>query len=340
MALALACRGEPMTKYCIGLDAHMKTCTYRVKDHQGNLVDGKTIPSTREDLDLLLLEHPNAAIVLEATTVSRWIYDHLKTNGANVHLIHPVNIRRTLGRKSDNLDAGFLADAFMLGALRECYVPPADIQVLRELARSRTFLVRERTKIMNRIHAKLRGRGITSPTGSIFSKKNRAWLLEQDRVELPHLAQLIDHLSLAIRNTDQDVVAAMKKTPEIQLLESIPGFGPLTSLVMYSEVGDVSRFPSAEHLCAYFGIVPGESQSSEVMHRGRITRRGSSLARYVLVQAAWMHVTHCPASSVTKSHKRLAKRIGKAKAIVATARRLVKVSYHVLRDKRSFKADW
>lgn len=338
-APGVADRGDAMS-VCIGLDAHTKTCTYRVKDHEGNLLGGDTIPSTREDLDLLLLEHPKATIVLEATIASRWIYDHLRESGADVHLIHPVNIRRTLGRKSDDLDAGFLADAFMLGALRECYVPPADIQVLRDLARSRTFLIRERTKVMNRIHAKLRGRGIVNPEGSVFSKKNRPWLLKQDEVEFPHLAQLIDHLSLAIKNTDRDIVQAMMRTPEIQLLESIPGFGPLTSLVLYAEVGDISRFPSAEHLCSYFGIVPGESQSGDVMHRGRITRRGSSLARYVLVQAAWMHVTHCPESSITKSYKRLAKRIGKSKAIVATARRLVKVSYHLLRDKRSFQADW
>ena len=325
--------------YCIGLDAHAKTCTYRVKDHEGNLVAGDTLPSTRQDLDHLLASYPDAAIVLEASSVSRWIYAHLKASRADVHLIHPVNIRRTLGRKSDELDAGFLADAFRLGALRECYVPPPEIQLLRELARSRTFLVQQRTKMMNRIHAKLRGRGIDKPEGSTFAKKNRAWLLDQDP-EFRHLAGLIDHLDAAIKESDHEVRAAARKHQGIQHLMTVVGFGPLTSLVLYAEIGDVARFPSAKHVCGYFGLVAGESQSGDVMHRGRITKRGSSLARFVLIQAAWMHVIHCPESSITKKHKALAKRIGKKKAAVATARRLAKLSYHLLRDKRSFKADW
>lgn len=324
--------------YCIGLDAHTKTCTYRVKDHDGNVVAGDTIPSTREDLDHLLCSFPGSTIVLEASSVSRWIYAHLKENKADVRLIHPVNIRRTLGRKSDELDAGFLADAFRLGALHECYVPPPDIQVLRELARSRTFLVQERTKIMNRVYAKLRGKGITGPTGSAFAKKNRGWLLAQD-AEFLHLAALIDHLGDAIKNTNREIQRAVDENQDIQFLLTVPGFGPLTSLVLYAELGDVTRFPSAKHVSSYLGLVAGESQSGESTHRGRITKRGSSLARFVLVQAAWMHIRHCPDSTLTKSHKALAKRIGNKKAVIATARKLAKLSYHLLRDKRSFHAD-
>ncbi len=323
---------------CIGLDAHAKTCTYRVKDHNGNLVAGDTFPSTRQDLDHLLASFPGATIVLEASSVSRWIYTHLKANKVDVRLIHPVNIRRTLGRKSDELDAGFLADAFLLGVLRECYVPPPDIQVFRELARSRTFLVQERTKIMNRIHAKLRGKGTVKPSGNVFMKQNRAWLLEQEP-EFRHLVGLIDHLNLAVKESDQEIRNAVDTHVGIQCLMTVPGFGPLTSLVLYSEIGCVSRFPSAKHVCGYFGLVAGESQSGEVMHRGRITKRGSRLARFVLIQAAWMHVIHCPESSITKKHHALAKRIGKNKAAVATARRLAKVTYHLLRDKRGFHAD-
>jgi len=222
--------------------------------------------------------------------------------------------------------------------LRECYVPPPEIQLLRELARSRTFLVQERTKMMNRIHAKLRGKGTEKPMGSVFTKGNRPWLLEQD-AEFRHLVGLIDHLDAAIKESDLEIRRAVDDNEAIQHLFTVPGFGPLTSLVLYAEIGDVSRFPSAKHVCGYFGLVAGESQSGESMHRGRITKRGSSLARFVLIQAAWMHVIHCPESSITKKHKALEKRIGKKKAAVATARRLAKVTYHLLRDKRSFHAD-
>lgn len=320
---------------CIGLDAHKKTCTYRVKDRDGKLVASETIPSTAQELDAMLTRFPRAQVVLEASSVSRWVYQHLKQNGADVRLIHPVNIRRTLGRKSDALDAGFLADAFMLGALKECYVPSPDVEQMRELARSRAFLVRECTRLKNRIHAKLRGRGVSPPEGAAFTKANRDWLRNQNP-EFPMLLRLIEHVESEIKRSDEEIRREVEQSKPLQNLMTIPGVGPLTALVVYAEIGDVDRFTSAEHVASYFGLVPGESQSGETMHRGRITKRGSKAARFVLVQAAWMHVSHCKSSSITRSFDVLVKRVGKRKAIVATARKLAKVSYHLLREERGF----
>lgn len=98
----------------------------------------------------------------------------------------------------------------------------------------------------------------------------------------------------------------------------------------------MDRFPDADHLAAYFGLVPGEDQTGESAKQCHITKKGSPLARWLLGQAAWVHVRRCPESSLSKDFKRLAKKKGRRNAIVAVARKLSKVSYHVLKEKRDF----
>lgn len=91
---------------CIGLDAHHRTCTYKAKNENGDLLDEDTIPSTRQALLNLAEQYPGATLVLEASSVHEWIYDLLTDHGMHVVPAHPLNVRRTLGkgRKNDKLD--------------------------------------------------------------------------------------------------------------------------------------------------------------------------------------------------------------------------------------------
>jgi len=104
-------------------------------------------------------------------------------------------------------------------------------------------------------------------------------------------------------------------------------------------IGDISRFRDAEVLCSYFGLVPSTHQSSDVGHHGGITKQGSSMIRHLLVQCAWVHVTCCKESSLTHFYSRLARKKGKNRAIVATARKLVKVIYSMLKDEEPYHVE-
>lgn len=327
----------------IGLDAHAKTCVWVVKDDGANVVDRGILPSTPADIALLAERYPGATVVVEASAVTEWIYDRLAALGMDVFPAHPVNIRRVLGKKSDTIDAGFLVDAYRLGALRPSYVPPKEIRRLRQLARRCAFLTKERTRFKNRVHAILKRRGIRlldDVTGDdvpdVFARMHREELLAVGDPEIPVLLDLIDAITEKREALDAELLEVAETNEDARNLMTIPGFGPLAAVCVYAEVGDVSRFPTAESLCAYFGIVPSEAQSAETRVRGHITRRGPPHVRWILNQASWQHVRQSPRSSITRAHKRTARRAGKKRAVTATSRRLTKVCHSLLRERRSF----
>lgn len=328
---------------CIGVDAHARTCVYKVKDESGSVLGSGTIPSTPAELATLANRYPGATVVLEASGVSEWIYDCLTALGMEVAVCHPANIKRVLGKKNDEIDAEFLVDAYRLKALPLSFMPPNEIRELRQLCRRCAFLTQERTRIKNRIGSKLTRRGVRllddetdEAVPDVFVKKRRAKLLEVPDPEIPILVDLLDAIEKKRRDADADVLAAIARYPDVKYLMSIPGVGPLTALAVYAEAGAITRFDDAEALTAYFGLVPDERQSGETRIRGHITRRGSSLVRWLLVQVSWNHVRLCPESSITKVYRKISKRIGKRRAIVGVARRLAKVCYSLLKEKRDF----
>ncbi len=328
---------------CIGLDAHAKTCVYRVRNEANQDVDGGTIPSTPEDLERLSREYPGATVVVEASGSTEWIYDRLVELKMKPVLCHPVNIRRTLGKKNDEIDAGFLADAYRLGCLPLSWVPPREIRALRQIARRCAFLAEEKTRYKNRIHGILKRRGIRlldeetgEEVGAIFLKKHQAQLRAVSNPEVPCLLETLEHLCEQRSRLDAELEKAVQRFEGVRNLLTIPGFGALTAVGIYAEIGDASRFADADSVAAYFGLVPKESQSGETLIRSHITKRGSPTARWLLNQAAWVHVTSCPKSSLSKDYRRLSKRIGKKRAITTVMRKLAKVSYWLLRENRSF----
>lgn len=328
----------------IGFDAHLRACVYKVKDDFGRLVGSETIPATKEALGDLAKRFQGATVVIEASSVHLWMCDVLAEAGMDVFACHPVNIRRVTGKKNDESDAGFLADAYRLGALPRSYVPPRDVRHLRQLARYRAFLGCERTRVKNRVHGILQRKGVklvdpatSEETTDVFLKRMRSRISEVDDFEIQPLLELVDVLHKKVYVSERFLQAEANRDPRILLLATVPGFGTFTAASLMAEIGDVTRFPNADALASYFGIVPSESQSRETTIRGHITRRGSGLVRGLLNQAAWNHVRTCPESSFTKQYKRLSKRIGKKRAIVAVERKLVKCAFWMLKENRGFK---
>ena len=330
----------------IGLDVHAKNCVYKVKDENGQLIDAGAFPSTPKDATKFAKKHPGATVVIEASGLSEWVYDLFAELGLHPVLCHPLNIRRVLGKKSDEIDAGFLADSYQLGCLPKSWVPPKNIRSLRGLTRRCAFLTENKARIKNRIHASLKRKGIRiiddktdRQAPDIFVKKHRKKLLAVGDPDIDAMLTLLDTYEKLRNIAENELIFASAENEDIGYLRTIPGYGPLVSVGIYAEIGDASRFTHADALGSYFGLVPTESQSGDTHYRGHITRRGSPIARWLLTQAAWTHVKICPQSSISKKYRRLSKRIGKKKAIVAVSRMLLKISYHLLMEKRSFRPD-
>ncbi len=123
------------------------------------------------------------------------------------------------------------------------------------------------------------------------------------------------------------------------LLTPIPGVGRYTALTVSAEIGDVSRFADSHKLCSYAGIVPSMRNSADVVHHGRITKVGSRMLRWILVEAVHTYARYAPDSNIAAFYRRIAKRCGTSKAAVAAASKMLRVIYWMLSEKREFVAN-
>ena len=139
-----------------------------------------------------------------------------------------------------------------------------------------------------------------------------------------------------IAETDMRIKDVIKHDSNAQLLESVPGIGKFTAIVISSEIDKIDRFSDSHKLCAYAGIVPSVRNSADTIHHGKITRRGSNMLHWVLVEAVHTHARYASNSVITKFYKRLVKKRGISKAAVAAASKLLRIIYWMLKYKMTF----
>ena len=122
----------------------------------------------------------------------------------------------------------------------------------------------------------------------------------------------------------------------MKLLITIPGIGLFSAVLIYSEIGDIRRFPDSSKLLVYTGTIPSVRQSADVFHYGHITYQGSKYLRWNITEALHVHMRFDPRSSVSRFYKRISKGKKISKALVAAANKLVKIVYWVLKEKRPY----
>ena len=144
----------------------------------------------------------------------------------------------------------------------------------RQLLRGRAFLVRERTRLKNRIHGHLMAENLVAPGSDLYGKGGRAWLAAAPlstvlRAQTQRLLTLHDALTVEIEGLDADVKTAAKGNPVVKQLTTMPGVGVFSALVLPAEIGAITRFHSSRELAAYAGLVPTtRSSGGKTAHGG------------------------------------------------------------------------
>jgi transposase len=366
--------------HCAGLDVHKKTvvAAINVPDGQsGQRKEVRTFGTMTSDLLTLsdwLLSFGVTHVAMESTG-EYWkpIHNILEEN-FEVLLVNARHIKQVPGRKTDVMDAEWIADLLRHGLLRGSFIPPVGQRELRELTRHRTNFVRERATLVNRIQKTLESANIklASVASNVMGVSGRAMLeaiitgtanatemaglakgrLREKREQLdkalegrvkPHhrfvLSELlcqVDNLDETIARFDAEIEKYCRPFEEaVELLDTIPGVARRIAEVIVSEIGsDMQRFPTAGHLAAWAGVAPGNNESAGKRYSGT-TRHGDRALTVALVLAA-----HAAARSrktyLSAQYHRLAGRRGKKRAIVAVAHSILVIAYHLIQRKEPY----
>jgi transposase len=303
---------------------------------------GERLASVRIDNDPMTLaaqiakagEHPQ--VVLEATYGWYWAVNVLTDAGADVHLAHPLGVKRFAYRRvtNDVRDAADLADLLRMGRLPEGWIAPPEVRELRELVRHRAKLVAWRSGVKASVHAVLAKQGLHLGVSDLFGVGGRQLLATAPldgayRLRINALLRLIDAIDFEIRAVAGPLRVGLAGHTGFRAVQAVPGVGPVLAAIFVAEVGDVHRFSSPAHLASWAGLTPKHRESDTVVHRGPITKQGSTLVRWAAVEAAqgarnagWLDATRT----------RIAERRGRNIATVAVARKLLTLVYYGLRD--------
>jgi transposase len=284
---------------------------------------------------------PRTKIAVEATGAWWWFVEQARDLGHEVFLSHPKQTKAIAAArlKSDRVDALMLARLLKADLLPTVWIPREPERHTRELLAHRARLGRARTAVINELHA-------------LYAKRNLAlrgmvWLRAQPApVHLPDLTgyapriveedvALLRLLNAQMRGVDQELRALADADPQAKRLMTIPGVGPTTAVAVSCWVGEIRRFVTAKKLASYFGLAPRVRQSAERARRGRISKEGSRMVRWLLVQAALsgIRLAHGPSR---RQYRAVLQRRGRDIARVAAARRLVGVMFHLLKDEITY----
>lgn len=277
------------------------------------------------------------AIVIEATTNAWQIYDQVEPYVGRAVVAHPglVKLIAYARVKTDKRDVLNLARLLAADLIPEVWVPPQAVRDLRALLAHRRHMVKRRTMLQNRLHSVIHRYHLISPTGDLFAPSQQEWWQQTPLSAVEHLRirqdlETLQHLEPQIAECDailEKISGQALWQNQVVLLLQIPGLGLLTVMTVLAAVGDVHRFPTSKHLIGYAGLGAGVHLSGETHHTGRITKQGRKDLRTALVEAAWSAVRWDP--DWQARFERLAKRRSKRKAIVAIARKLLTVVWHV-----------
>jgi transposase len=277
-------------------------------------------------------------VVFEATSNAWLLYDPLQPLVAEVVVAHPQAVKLIAAArvKTDSRDTIKLASLLAANLIPAVWVPPQAVRELRALVTHRNRLVQQRTQAANRLHSVLHRHNLDPPSGIPFAVHQREWWLVLD---LPFSEKLRVQQDLSLYQTLTGLINEIEAelgrlstcdpwVKQVPFLVQLPGVGVLSALRILAAIGEITRFPSAKHLVGYAGLGASVHQSGETNRGGRITKEGRSDLREVMVEAAWVAVEHHPHWKA--QFERLAARIGKQKAIVAVARKLLVTIWHVL----------
>ena len=332
----------------VGMDVHQKSTTFCILDASKEEGDGRYRTVKRETCqeafdEILGPLRRRCKVVFEIGTQAQWIAAIVRPLAAEVQVANPSRIPWLFreGRKNDALDARKLATLLYLNHVPTVHLPTADVSAWRALINHRRTLVKRSTMIKNQLRSILRAFHYRCPHRSCWTRIGRVWLrsLTFDSARTLMVRTLLEELGFVqsrIRRVQQELDSIAATQANVALLRTIPGIGPRTAEAIVAFADGVDRFSNRKRFASYFGMTPTEDSSGQVVRRGRISKRGPSVVRWVLVEASHQVVARCPALRGFFARIHRGKKDRYKKAVVATGRKVLSIAYGMMRTQTAF----
>lgn len=314
----------------LAIDLGKRESQICLRDERGEILEEARV-DTGEIGKYLGRRPRQARVILETCAEAFNVADEALALGHEVRVV-PATLAKALGVgergiKTDRRDARALSKASVRMDLGSVHIPSRSARELKTVCGQRDALVRTRTLLINNARGylrteRIRVRGTTAASLVAAIRKKFEGHPEGLSLGLDRILRSIEHLSVVIAEADKELSAFAKGHLICQLLMTMPGVGPITSIRFLSALDDVRRFSNGHRMQSYLGLTPGEHSSSDNRRITSITKAGSTPLRWVLVQAAWSFWRTRSEDPNVKWAKKVAERRGKPIAIVALARRM------------------
>jgi transposase len=326
-----------VSRRCIGLDVHRDFMQVAIWE-AGRVRQAGQVATTPEALRVFADSlAPSDEVALEATANTHAIARLLRGRVARVVVSNPAKTRAIAEAKvkTDKVDAAVLAQLLAADYLPSVWLPDEETLALRRRVTRRAHIVRQRTRLKNQVQAILaRNLVPRCPAADLFGHTGRRWLAEQrlpvDECQaVDALLRQLDFHGEELRLIDAELARVALARDDVRRLMTIPGVDATIALSIVAAVGDFSRFGAPQKLVSYLGLNPRVRQSgAQPASHGRITKQGRAHARGMLVEAAWV-AAKIP-GPLRAFFERVRARRGTQIAVVATARKLACLCWHMI----------
>jgi transposase len=320
----------------VGLDIHSKRIAICVLSEAGQVARRAQVRTIDEMMRALERLPDRFEVCYEASCGYGHYHDLLRPIAARVLVAHPGQLRLIFRskNKNDRNDAERLAKLLDLGETPTVHVPSPEVRAWRELINGRSQVIAQGTRAKNGVRTLWRSAGLVPPKQpALWTKKGLEWLRQLDlptasqHLRRDLLLEEIETLMRQVRRIEQHLNHQARDSSAVARLRSIPGVGARTAEAVTAFVDDPHRFPHANAVGRYVGLVPCQDQSGDRNRLGHITREGPPVVRQLVAEATWQALRRSPTVRAYFERARRGDPQRKKIALVATAHYLVRVMW-------------
>lgn len=367
-------------KIACGLDVHRSKIVGSIITSDGTY-ETRTFTTNIEDTLALkewILTHECERVAMEATGIYWYPIYNLLEGHVTIQVANPLFIKGIPGRKTDQLDAEWIATLCLNGLVKPSFVPGLQVRNRRDMVRTLNRLIQIRTRHKNRIHKIMVRAGIRiaahlsdlfGPSGlkilhgllegqsidTILKNLKNAKITKKREELTKSICGTLDENDIYLIRLELDAIGSINRfiddlkqrisylmlpeTDDLNILMTIPGIGYDSAVNILAEIGDVRKFPSGKHLVSWAGLAPGMNESAGKRGPGHITKRGSKFLRTFLIEPAHSIAGMKRNNQLKRFFSRMRGKIGYKPAIIALARKLLMLVHHLLVNNEPYFED-